>query len=700
MSGGAMASSNEPSGTSAKWNHAATSEESTLDEAGPIDGGNAERGDRLNRSECPTQADLLALISDELASDRFDAVAGHVDSCLACQAELDELTASELADDENRIVDHGSSEQLQQLLSEMKQAGVPGDLSESHVETLPYDAAQSEQPVRFPGPPTDDAPLGTLGHYRVAEQIGKGANGFLFRAFDARLQREVAIKVLRGELASLGSARVRFEREGRTIAQLDDDHIVRVLDVGSPPDFPPYLVMELVRGESLADRIRRQGVHDPTEAASLLVAMLDGLEAAHRAGIVHRDVKPGNVLIDADNRVKLVDFGLARLDDHPVDLTANATVLGTPAYMSPEQILEPATVDGRSDVYSAGVVLFELLTGELPFRGVPRMVLHQVLNDEPRPLRRLNDSVPRDLETICLKALSRDIAKRYQSATEFADDLERWLHGMPIQARPIGMTEKMRLWRRRNPGVFGLLAAGGCLLMGLLAMWLCFTVSIARSRSGLAEANRLLTEARDRAAAGQQAAAENAKLAQLQANLAISLINEIVFDIQNELAGSPDTAAFRESVLQRAVTRLEELVSSTDAALTPRLSLIVARNRRAVALRELGRTEEALAELGVALRESEGLVAAEHDVLAALNCRALTQLNLGATLLAPDRQQGLRHFSKSAVDYRKLLEILPVDDPMAEQARQNLDLALQRLRESQESEVEQSTANSRPLDAR
>ena len=692
-----MSSDNESVESSAGGSEIAASGESTLDENRPADIANVEHPVRKSRVDCPPDPDLVALISDELDGDRFEAVARHVDLCTECQANLDVLTATALSSDSDRLAraDGFTFSQtesqttspegdapLQRMLHEIKQAGLPSWLRESSAQTLPYDGERSETTVRFPGPPTDDAPLGALGDYRILEQIGKGANGFLFRAIDVRLQREVAIKVLRGELSALESARTRFEREGRTIAQLDDDHIVRVLDVGSPPDFPPYLVMELVRGESLAARIARTRVHNPIEAGSLLVAILGGLGAAHQAGVVHRDVKPGNVLIDTDGRVKLADFGLARLDDHPIDLTANATVLGTPAYMSPEQILEPATVDGRSDVYSAGVVLFELLTGEVPFRGVPRMVLHQVLNDDPRPLRRLNDNVPRDLETICLKAMSRDVTQRYQSVFEFSDDLERWLQGKPILARPVGLTEKIRLWRRRNPGLSGAMAAGGILLTGLIVMWLCFTVSITRSRADLVESNKLLREAQNRAAAGQQAAAENAKLAQQQANRAFSLINEIVFDIQNELSGSRESAAFRVSILRRAVKRLDELVRSTDVDLTPRLSLIVARNRLAGALQELGQPDDALAELKEALTASDELLLAEPDSPAALNCRALTQLNLGATLLAANRERALRHFEGSAMDYRKVLQRMPIEDPMAEQAQQNLAVALARLKEA------------------
>jgi predicted Ser/Thr protein kinase len=308
-----------------------------------------------------------------------------------------------------------------------------------------------DEPLIFPEAPTERAPLGRLGPYNIIRLLGEGSTGLLYEAYDTKLDRIVAIKVLRRDLAALAAARARFDREARAAAALIHDHIVTVYDVGFMPDFPPFFVMEYINGRSLRENIRRHRF-EISDAVRLTRQVALGLDAAHSRGLIHRDVKPSNIMLDeTTGRARITDFGLARSFRPGSDLTRDAAIAGTPAYMSPEQIATPEQIDHRSDIYSLGAVMYELLTGARPFGGVIRMVLVQVLNDEPRPPRKLNDKLPRDVETVCLKAMDKNPDRRYQSGAEFAAELERLLNGMPIKARPTGAAERGWRWARRNP---------------------------------------------------------------------------------------------------------------------------------------------------------------------------------------------------------------------------------------------------------
>jgi len=311
-----------------------------------------------------------------------------------------------------------------------------------------------------------EARLERVGRFELVEQLGMGSFGAVWRARDGQLGREVAVKVpRRKQLDPLEIEEVM--REARVVAQLNHPHIVRVHEVGREED-TVYIVSNLIRGLPLheAKEARRLTFE---ETADLCRKVAIALDHAHSVGVIHRDLKPANIMVDERGEPYLTDFGLAKRVTEEVSMTLDGHILGTPAYMSPEQARgDASSCDRRSDVYSLGVILYELLTDELPFRGNMNMIVQQVLNDEPPPPpRQLNSFVPRDLETICLKCLQKEPGRRYQTAGEVAGELGRFLANEPILARPVSQAERFWRWTQRRPALAATLAFSALLLLVL-----------------------------------------------------------------------------------------------------------------------------------------------------------------------------------------------------------------------------------------
>ncbi len=268
-----------------------------------------------------------------------------------------------------------------------------------------------------------------IGRYRVEKVLGEGGFGLVYLAHDDQLERPVAIKVPHRRLISRPEDAAEYLTEARIVAKLDHPHIVPVHDVGSTEDFPCFVVSKFIEGSTLAQRISD---NRPSfgEAAELITTVAEALHYAHRKGLVHRDIKPGNILLDGEGKPYVADFGLALKEEN---VGKGPNYAGTPAYMSPEQASgEGHRVDGRSDIFSLAVVFYELLAGRRPFRGESvQEILGQVTTQEPRPPRQLEDAIPKELERICLKALSKRASERYMTAKDFADDLRHFLAHAP-----------------------------------------------------------------------------------------------------------------------------------------------------------------------------------------------------------------------------------------------------------------------------
>jgi len=317
----------------------------------------------------------------------------------------------------------------------------------------------------------------SIGRFELMGKLGQGAYGAVYRARDTLLNREVALKVPHPGAIETERERERYLREPQAVAQLHHPNIVPVFDASFDGDHV-YVASALIQGVTLKERIQ-DGDLNAREAATIVMKLASALDYAHSRGIVHRDVKPANIMLDEEGEPLLMDFGLAQLQSTVSELTTYGKALGTPYYMPPEQARgELDQIGPHSDQYSLGVILYELIAGERPFEGPPDLVISLVKFEEPTPPSKVKKQVvSRDLETICLKAMQKQNSSRYKTCADVAEDLRRWLAGQPISARRIKASERLARWCRRNPAIAGLLFFVQTLLLAIvcIATWSYFS---------------------------------------------------------------------------------------------------------------------------------------------------------------------------------------------------------------------------------
>ncbi len=454
--------------------------------------------------DCPSSDELQNFLDQALSVDYVARILAHVEDCFLCQEALERLTvgtstiregllppeAPEARADAGCVEPPAVETDASGCRRENGKATEPDPCPETGFGPGGIDARRTETALQRPvsalnGDRTDDVAAGkpdpgaharaqshsdwpVIPGYEILGWLGEGGMGVVYKASHQGLKRLVAVKLIRSGGQSRPELLARFRTEAEAVARLRHPNIIQIYDIGEA-DRRPFVALELLEGGSLGARLA--AAPQPAQQAAELARLLArAIHVAHEAGIVHRDLKPSNVLYAIDGVPKITDFGLAKRIDSDAGNTETGQIIGTPSYMAPEQARgHSRRVGPAADIYALGAMLYEMLTGRPPFKGeTPMETVRQVLDDDPVAPSRLVPRVPRDLETISLKCLQKDPARRYSSARALADDLDRYLHGQVIQARPTALWERAAKWARRHKLAAASLVLGMTALTGLV----------------------------------------------------------------------------------------------------------------------------------------------------------------------------------------------------------------------------------------
>jgi eukaryotic-like serine/threonine-protein kinase len=433
----------------------------------------------------------------------------------------------------------------------------PRSLLESTVPAEPD--LRGDDPDRTLLPAADDAVMSRLqiAGYEILHVLGAGGMGIVYKARQPRLDRFVALKMIRAGAGARPEDFVRFEAEAKAVAAIDHSNIVKIFEIGEH-DGLPYFSLEYLAGGTLAARIggKPQPVDD---AARIVETLARAMHVAHEHKVIHRDLKPANVLFAADGALKITDFGLVKRLETDSGQTRSGSILGTPSYMAPEQARgESQNVGPAADQYALGAILYELLTGRPPFQGRSVLdTLDMVRSREPLPPSQLQPKTPRDVETICLKCLEKDIARRYSDALAVAEDLRRFRAGETILARPVSDIERLWRWCLRNRRVALLSTAVALLLVTVAGGSAIAAMIVGRQNTALAQANTRAEDKRQDAERKEQLAIAAARAANEQNRHAVEADVDQIILLERDLRHVPVLQNKRDQIIDKAIGRLQ-----------------------------------------------------------------------------------------------------------------------------------------------